>query len=220
MSYRSLSRPRAILTLAVLLLAGRPVWAQPQTTVTPRAAAPPGGGSPISPFLFGPRAYPYLATAPSSFTPAPSAVQISSGIYRGPSLGSTVSPPPALGLSQSMQNQPRIGAFVGFAPLSSLALTDPNSLLPGGNYKPTPDNRAHIWLRVPADAQVWFGGKETKQTGALRLYDTPPLTPGEKYHYEVRVRWMKDGKPIEEKRRIAVEARDWLRFDLTPSTAP
>ncbi len=73
----------------------------------------------------------------------------------------------------------------------------------------------HISLHVPTDAQVWFEGKATTQTGTVRQYHSPELTPGKKYHYEVRVRWMKDGKPVEEKRRIEVEAKDWLRFDLT-----
>jgi len=114
-----------------------------------------------------------------------------------------------------MHSQPNIGAFIGFAPLSSLMGVDSASSLPGRGYQPAPDNRAHISLHVPADAQVWFDGKATKQTGTVRQYHSPELPPGKKYHYEVRVRWMKDGKPVEEKRRIEVEARDWLRFDLT-----
>ena len=222
MSCRTFPLRPAAFTCVALLLAASPVWAQAPTTVTPRApAATPGFNSPISPFLFGPPSYPFRATAPSSTTPAPSAAQISSGIYRGPSLGSTVvSPPPTLGPSRAMHNQPNIGAFVGFAPLSSLSLSDSALSLPGSTYRPSADNRAHITLHVPTDAQVWFDGKATKQTGTLREYHTPELTPGNKYHYEVRVRWMKDGKPVEEKRRIEVEARDWLRFDLTRPSAP
>ena len=98
--------------------------------------------------------------------------------------------------------------------------TDATSSLPGSDYRPPSDNRAHIWLRVPADAKVWFNGQTTTQTGTLRLYNSPELTPGKKYHYEIRVRWMKDGKPIEEKRRIEVEAKDWLRFDLMDKSEP
>jgi len=117
-------------------------------------------------------------------------------------------------------SQANLGAFIGFAPLSSLSLTDSTSPLPGGTYRPAADTSAHITLRVPADAQVWFDGKATKQTGTLRQFNSPPLTPGKKFVYEVRVRSMKDGKPIEEKRRIKVEAKDWLRFDLTEKTKP
>lgn len=93
-------------------------------------------------------------------------------------------------------------------------------MLPGNNYRPPADNRAHITLHVPADAQVWFDGKATKQTGTVRSFHTPELTGGKKYHYEVRVRWIKEGKPVEEKRRIEVEARDWLRFDFSRPSAP
>lgn len=211
---------RAVLTVAVLVLSANAVWAQAQapTTVTPRAPGPPGDGSPISPPLFGTRTYPYWATAPSSFPPAPSPSQLANGIYRGPSLGSTVAPLPNLGLTHSMRRQPALGAFIGFSSASSLR-GDAGALLPGGDYQLTPDNRAHITLHVPADAQVWFDGKETKQKGTVRQYESPKLTAGKKYQYEVRVRWTKDGKPREEKRRIEVEARDWLRFDLgRPST--
>jgi uncharacterized protein (TIGR03000 family) len=97
---------------------------------------------------------------------------------------------------------------------------DATSSVPGSGYRPAADNRAHISLRVPADAQVWFDGKLTKQTGTQRLYDSPPLPPGKKFRYEVRVRWMQDGKPIEEKRLIHIESRDWLRFDLTQPSRP
>ena len=112
-----------------------------------------------------------------------------------------------------MQNQARIGAFIGFAPLSSLSLTDATSPLPGGTYRPASDNRAHISLRVPADAQVWFDGKATTQTGAVPRVGFAAADSRQ----EVCLRgaptcWMKEGKPIEEKRRIKVEARDWLSF--------
>jgi uncharacterized protein (TIGR03000 family) len=213
---------RVVLTVAVVILTANAVWAQAQapTTVTPRAPGPPGDSNPISPPLFGPRTYPYWATAPSNFPPAPSPSQLAGGFYRGPSLGSTVAPLPTLGLSHSMRRQPALGAFIGFSSASSLRGGDAGALLPGGDFQPTPDNRAHITLHVPADAQVWFDGKETKQKGTVRQYESPKLAVGKKYHYEIRVRWMKEGKPIEEKRRIEVEARDWLRFDLARPSTP
>jgi uncharacterized protein (TIGR03000 family) len=68
------------------------------------------------------------------------------------------------------------------------------------------DNRARIWLTVPADALVWFDGEQTKQTGEYRHFVSPPLAPGRSYTYAVRVRWMKDGKPVEEERRVSVRA--------------
>ena len=132
---------RVVLAMVVVILACSPLWAQ--VVVSPRApSAGADPGSPISPFLFGPPAYPFRATAPSSFGAAPLPVQTNSGIYRGPSLSST-SPPPVSSLTHSMHSQPNLGAFVGFAPLSSLSLTDAALSLPGGTYRPATDNSAH-----------------------------------------------------------------------------
>jgi uncharacterized protein (TIGR03000 family) len=76
---------------------------------------------------------------------------------------------------------------------------------------------AHISLAVPADAQVWFDGNPTRQTGTLRHYTSPPLTPGPTYTYTVRVRWMKDGTPVDERRRVRVHSGAWVQLNFTPS---
>jgi uncharacterized protein (TIGR03000 family) len=105
------------------------------------------------------------------------------------------------------------GAFGGGA----LPYSYPNAT-GGAAGRPAPsDNRARIWLAVPADAQVWFDGEPTKQTGELRQFVSPPLAPGRSYTYAVRVRWTKDGKPVEEERRIRVQAGASSRLDFTPS---
>jgi uncharacterized protein (TIGR03000 family) len=70
-------------------------------------------------------------------------------------------------------------------------------------------------LRVPADAEVWFDGEPTKQTGTLRHFTSPPLTPGKRFVYEIRARWTRDGKPAEETRRLHVHANEWLNLDFT-----
>jgi uncharacterized protein (TIGR03000 family) len=220
MGSRSLLAERATLT-AVLFLAGSSAWGQipfPQPAdPSPRAASAAGDpGSPISPFMFGAPAYPFRGTAPVSYRGAtlPDQQGGAGGLYRGPSLGSAPIPT-FVSLTQPQQAPPRIGSFVGFAPLASLSLADTALTLPGSGYRPPPDNTAHITLRVPADAEVFFDGKKTKLTGIIRRYNTPPLTPGKKSSYEVLVRWSRDGKQFEQKRNIEVEARDWLRFDLT-----
>jgi uncharacterized protein (TIGR03000 family) len=92
-------------------------------------------------------------------------------------------------------------------------LTARDIALPKRNA-PDPDNKAHIWLRVPADAEVWVGDVKTKQSGDSRYFFSPPLTPGKKYAYEMRIRWMKDGKPVEEKQRILVQAGETIRRDF------
>src|SRR5438552_15539773 len=70
-------------------------------------------------------------------------------------------------------------------------------------------NRAiAVNMTVPADAQIWFDGKKTSQTGTNRHFVSPPVAPGRDYAYEVQVKWMKDGKEVSQKRRVTVHAGD------------
>jgi len=147
--------------------------------------------------------YPYRASAPSSY-PQPGA--------------DLPTPPPPGAPRDAFRPSPPVfggaglGAFGGgLTPYSYLN----DSRGTSGRQAPS-DNRARIWLAVPADAQVWFDGEPTKQTGELRHFVSPPLPPGRTYTYAVRVRWTKDGKPVEEERRIRVQAGASSRFDFTP----
>ncbi len=82
------------------------------------------------------------------------------------------------------------------------------------------DNEAHLLVRVPENAELWFDGKATQQRGPEREFHSPPLTPGQSYHYDVRLRWTENGKSMEAKRTIHVHANDWQEVDLTqPATA-
>jgi uncharacterized protein (TIGR03000 family) len=74
---------------------------------------------------------------------------------------------------------------------------------------------ATIELVVPANAQVWFNGQATAQTGTVRRFVTPPLNADNDYSYELKVRWDKDGQPAEESRTITVVAGGFRRLDLT-----
>src|SRR5262245_11779316 len=53
---------------------------------------------------------------------------------------------------------------------------------------------ATIRVRVPADAEVWFGLEKTTQTGPERTFQSPPVPPGRSYVYSVRARWVEGGK--------------------------
>jgi uncharacterized protein (TIGR03000 family) len=81
-----------------------------------------------------------------------------------------------------------------------------------------PDNRARIRLEVPAaNAEVWFDGEKTSQIGLIRDFYSPPLTPGKSYTYHVQVRWLDNGKPVEQERAIHVQAntRQEVNFGKT-----
>jgi len=72
----------------------------------------------------------------------------------------------------------------------------------------TDNNRAFVRVEVPANAEIWFEGKETKKTeqgGPDRLFVTPPLENNNKeYYYEVRARWMENGQEVDRTKRVDV----------------
>jgi uncharacterized protein (TIGR03000 family) len=61
-----------------------------------------------------------------------------------------------------------------------------------------------VVVRVPAAAQVWFDDSATRSTGTERSFQTPTLTAGKTYRYDVKVRWLQDGKPVDVTRSVDV----------------
>jgi uncharacterized protein (TIGR03000 family) len=106
---------------------------------------------------------------------------------------------------------PSLSAPMPEAPLPDSAA---GGLHPRDNAPPS-DQTAHVAVRVPAEADVWFGTGKTTQTGATREFVSPPLTPGQEYTYEVRARWTEGGKEVVRERRIDVSAGTWKVVDFT-----
>jgi uncharacterized protein (TIGR03000 family) len=65
---------------------------------------------------------------------------------------------------------------------------------------------ARITVLVPADATIAFFKEPTTQKGTEREYITPALQPGKRYYYDVTARWTKDGRAVEETRKVWVTA--------------
>jgi uncharacterized protein (TIGR03000 family) len=87
---------------------------------------------------------------------------------------------------------------------------------PGAGAPAAPqDPVAHVTVKVPADADVWFGQGKTQQTGTQREFVSPPLTPGKDFSYEVKARWMEDGKEVVQTRQVEVSAGAWKVIDFT-----
>lgn len=83
------------------------------------------------------------------------------------------------------------------------------------------DTAAHITVRVPANTEVWLDGVKMSSTGLVREYQSPPLTPGKGYHYEVRARWSANGQTVTQTKSVSVAAgsRVTVSFpDFSPST--
>ena len=83
-----------------------------------------------------------------------------------------------------------------------------------GGYQPPPpvnpdttsaqaDTTAHVTVRAPADATLWFEGTEMMSMGTVREFESPPLEPGN-YTYEIRARWTENGRDITQTQKVAV----------------
>jgi uncharacterized protein (TIGR03000 family) len=78
-------------------------------------------------------------------------------------------------------------------------------------------NVARISVAVPSDdAEVWFQGVKTSQTGTERLYESPPLKPGSEYTYQIRARWRSGDSYTEQTRSVTVHAGHNLRVEFAP----
>jgi uncharacterized protein (TIGR03000 family) len=74
----------------------------------------------------------------------------------------------------------------------------------------------HLRVRLPsADAVVWANGVRMGETGTVRVFNTPPLTPGKSYSYDVRVRWMGPAGVEEQTRTVRVRPEDTTVADFT-----
>jgi uncharacterized protein (TIGR03000 family) len=195
-------RGPAAALLAVVLAAGTVQAQAPSATGAPEATvlrnlalsqAPSAAGAPAGP---GSTAYPYWASAPMSFAPSRVTIPVP-----GPS------PFTISNAARSAPTQTSVGVGLGGG-----------FILPFMTVREAPfDNKAHIWLRVPKSAEIWANGVKTKQTGESRYFFSPPLAPGKKYSYQMRLRWMKDGKPVEETQSILIQAGQTIRRDFTQS---
>jgi uncharacterized protein (TIGR03000 family) len=75
-------------------------------------------------------------------------------------------------------------------------------------------NAAHILLRVPGNAQVFFEGQPTTERGSVRAYVSPPLEPNKEYTYDVRAQWTQNGQQRNETRHVRVRAGARVQVDF------
>jgi len=82
------------------------------------------------------------------------------------------------------------------------------------------DNTASIRVTVPAGATVWFDDNKTTQTGSERLFESPPLTPGRHYSYDLKAQWRdQDGKEVTQTRHVDVSANASVSVEFGPLAA-
>jgi uncharacterized protein (TIGR03000 family) len=84
---------------------------------------------------------------------------------------------------------------------------------------PTPtvtpsDTRAHVTVKVPADARVWFEGAATTSTGPVRQFYSPPLASGSQYTYDIKATWTENGHDVTQTQHVAVSAGARVEVDF------
>src|SRR5215831_4279258 len=77
---------------------------------------------------------------------------------------------------------------------------------PGRAEAQAPPDKALIVVRLPAGAMLLIGSGPTSQTGAERLFLSPPLEPGKQYSYELTAEWKANGQPHKVVREAVVRA--------------
>lgn len=102
---------------------------------------------------------------------------------------------------------PNVTGYQSFYP--SEGVTGATSATPGQS-----DRTVYIAVRVPADAEVWFGDFKTNVTGTERSFVSPPLDPDKNYTYDIRARWNENGRAIDRTRTLQVHAGDRLNVDF------
>lgn len=71
-------------------------------------------------------------------------------------------------------------------------------------------------VRVPdANAEVWIGNTETRQTGTEREFESPPLEAGKAYRYELVAKWTEDGREKAESRTVVGTAGQTVVVDFS-----
>jgi uncharacterized protein (TIGR03000 family) len=87
---------------------------------------------------------------------------------------------------------------------------------------PSPiDTLAHLTVRVPAEAQIWIDGTTTTSTGPVRQFESPPLTPGSRYSYDIKASWNENGHEVTQTQHVEVTAGAHINvaFPTTAQTA-
>lgn len=173
------------LAAAVLLLAAALAPTAPPGFITPHYVAPPNtyhypsGRDFVSPAN---RTVSHYFAPPQSYYLHPSNAE--------PNIAPQYPPPQPGSFSMGVGSPLDV-------PLVPRALREP--------VAPAPE-AAVIEVHVPDGAEIWFSGEKTRLTGTVRRFRSPPLEPGTRYAYDVKARWIEDGKEVERTLHVPVTA--------------
>ncbi|HEY8506357.1 MAG TPA: TIGR03000 domain-containing protein, partial [Gemmataceae bacterium] len=86
--------------------------------------------------------------------------------------------------------------------------------------KGTSADAAHLILELPEGSALFIDGNPIPNSSPRRKFHTPALRPGQAYFYDVRVVVEKDGRTVEENKRVVVRAGETVEASFTGLTEP
>ena len=83
------------------------------------------------------------------------------------------------------------------------------------------NSTAMLGILMPtADAELWFEGVKSDDKGLEREFRTPKIEPNKDYSYDLKARWMENGKEMERVRHVTFRAGEAVMVDFRKSNTP
>ncbi len=86
--------------------------------------------------------------------------------------------------------------------------------LPGQEPDSADRKPALVVIRLPAGATLEIEGYKSKQEGEVRVFETPPLTPGNVYAYLLKATWTDGDREVTREARAVLRAGETTEVDL------
>jgi uncharacterized protein (TIGR03000 family) len=77
-----------------------------------------------------------------------------------------------------------------------------------------PANTAKLYVTLPADAKLTVDGSPTASTSESRVFESPSLTPGKTFYYELQATVVRNGKAQTVTKQVAVRAGEDTRVKI------
>ena len=80
---------------------------------------------------------------------------------------------------------------------------------------PAPAQPVTLTILLPTpDAELFLDGMATTLQGAERKFQSPPVEPGQNYHYKITARWVANGQTVEQTQDVPVTAGQAVTVDF------
>jgi uncharacterized protein (TIGR03000 family) len=103
-------------------------------------------------------------------------------------------------------------------PHQAVPAQEPGKKTTGEKAAPSEKKSARLKVFVPPLAELEIEGFKTKSTGATRTFTTPPLEPGKKFTYTLKLTWMKENRSIVRMAVAHLKAGEETVLDLRPTS--